>query len=95
MFTGSMPNSLTPSVLVDTATKCLATAAGSPSRASSHSRAVRAFVNVSSVVNVFEQTMNSVSAGSRSWTASQKSVASTLLTKRNVRWRAEKSFSAS
>ena len=39
---------------------------------------------VSSVVKVFDETMNSVSAGSRSRTASAKSVPSTLETKRNV-----------
>ena len=66
MFAVSMPNSATFSALVDTATKCLATAASSFSEASSQSRAVRAFVSVSSVVNVFEQTTNSVSCGSRS-----------------------------
>ena len=48
------------------------------------SRAVRALVIVSSVVNVFEETMNSVSAGSRSRVASAKSVPSTFETKRKV-----------
>ena len=43
---------------------------------------VRALVIVSSVVNVFEETTNSVSAGSRSRVASAKSVPSTLETKR-------------
>ena len=38
----------------------------SPSFASDHSRAVRALVIVSSVVNVFDAMMNSVSSGSRS-----------------------------
>ena len=41
-------------------------------------------VIVSSVVNVFDETMNSVSAGSRSRVASTKSVPSTFETKRNV-----------
>ena len=46
----------TPSALVETATKCLATADSSPpSPASDHSRAVCALVIVSSVVNVFER----------------------------------------
>ena len=45
---------------------------------------MRAFVSVSSVVNVFDETMNSVSSGSRSRVASQKSVPSTFDTKRNV-----------
>ena len=57
------------------------------SAASSQSRAVRAFVIVSSVVNVLDETMNSVSAGSRSRVASAKSVPSTLDTKRKVRSR--------
>ncbi len=48
------------------------------------SRAMRALVIVSSVVNVFEAMMNSVSLGSRSRVASAKSVPSTLETKRNV-----------
>jgi hypothetical protein len=39
---------------------------------------------VSSVVKVLEETMNSVSAGSRPCTASAKSVPSTLDTKRKV-----------
>ena len=43
-----------------------------------------ALVIVSSVVKVFDETMNSVSAGSRSRVASTKSVPSTLETKRNV-----------
>ncbi len=43
---------------------------------------MRALVIVSSVVNVFEETMKSVSAGSRSRVASTKSVPSTLETKR-------------
>ena len=43
-----------------------------------------ALVIVSSVVNVFDETMNSVSAGSRSRMASAKSVPSTFETKRKV-----------
>ena len=70
--------------MVETATKCRAIAASSPSAASSHSRAERALVIVSSVVNVFEDTMNSVSSGARSRVASTKSVASTFETNRNV-----------
>ena len=98
MFSVSIPNSRTFSAFVETATKCLATAglsAGSPSPASNQSRAVCAFVSVSSVVNVFEQMTNRVSSGSRSRTDSQKSVPSTLLTYRNVMSRCEKSRSAS
>ena len=82
---------VTSSALVDTATKCFATAASSPSVASDHSRAVRAFVIVSSVVNVFDAMMNSVSPGSRSRVASWKSVPSTFETKRNVIERSLKS----
>ena len=52
--------------------------------ASAHSRAVWALVIVSRVVKVFDETMNSVSAGSRSRVASTKSVPSTLETKRKV-----------
>ena len=59
--------------------------AAAPRRA--QSRAVRALVIVSSVVNVLEETMNSVSAGSRSRVASAKSVPSTFETKRKVRSR--------
>jgi hypothetical protein len=47
-------------------------------------RAEWAFVIVSSVVNVFDEIMKSVSVGSRPWTASAKSVPSTLETNRNV-----------
>ena len=84
-----MPKSATAFALVDTATKCLATAAASPpSRASAQSRALSALVIVSSVVKVLDETMNSVSAASRSFTASAKSVPSTLETKRKTMSRA-------
>jgi hypothetical protein len=64
-----------PAVLVEIATKCGATAFSlSFMPASSQSRALRALVMVSSVVKVFEEIMNSVSAGSRSPTASARSV---------------------
>ena len=80
-----MPNADTFSALVETATKCLATAERSPpSPLSSQSRAVSALVMVSSVVKVLEETMNKVSAGSRSRVASTKSIPSTFETKRNV-----------
>jgi hypothetical protein len=46
-------------------------------------------VIVSSVVNVFDEMMNRVSAGSRSRVASAKSVPSTFDTKRNVMLRSE------
>ena len=58
----SIPNAATSSRFVETATKWRAIADSSPpSPSSSQSRAVVAFVIVSRVVNVFEQTMNSVS----------------------------------
>ena len=69
-----MPNCVTASALVETATKCFATAFASPSWPMLQSRAARALVSVSRVVKVFEQTMNSVSAASRSRVASTKSV---------------------
>ncbi len=88
MFAVSIPNAVTPSALVDTATKCFATAASSPPRPStSHARAERAFVIVSRVVNVFDETTNRVSAGSRSRVASTRSVPSTFDTNRNRRAR--------
>ena len=64
MFAVSMPNADTFSALVETATKCFATAFAFPPRpSSSQSRALCALVMVSSVVKVFEETMKSVSAG--------------------------------
>src|ERR1044071_3474332 len=66
MLVVSMPNFATSAAFVDTATKCFATAPSSPSVRSAHSRALRAFVMVSRVVNVFEDTMNRVSAASTS-----------------------------
>src|SRR5438067_11498767 len=81
----SIPNLATSPALVETATKCLATDFSSfPSPDVNQSRAECAFVIVSSVVNVFEETTKRVSAGSRSCVASTKSVPSTLETKRNV-----------
>jgi hypothetical protein len=84
MFSVSMPKSRTPSAFVETATKWRDTAASAPSLSSTQRRAVAALVMVSSVVNVFEETMNSVSAASRPETASVKAAPSTLATKRNV-----------
>ena len=84
MFMTSMPNFSTASEFVDTATKCLAIDDLSCSASSTHWRAVAAFVIVSSVVNVLDDTMNTVSAGSRSRVASAKSVPSTLDTNRKV-----------
>jgi hypothetical protein len=84
MLAVSMPNSRTASALVDTATKWRATARSSPNAATVHSRAVRALVIVSSVVNVFDATTNSVSAGSRSAVFSAKSAPSTFETNRQM-----------
>ena len=83
MLAGSIPNSATRPPFVDTATKCLATAS-SPRAAVSQARAERALVSVSTVPNVFEDTTNRVSAGSRSRVASHTSVPSTFDTNRNV-----------
>ena len=59
-----MPNFATSAAFVETATKCLATDFSSPpSPLSDQSRAVWALVIVSSVVNVFEETMKRVSDG--------------------------------
>ncbi len=80
-----MPNAATFSAFVETATKCRATAALSPpSPSSSQRRADVALVIVSMVVKVLDATMNSVSAGSRSRSASCRSAPSTLDTKRNA-----------
>jgi hypothetical protein len=85
MLATSMPNLATSFSFVETATKCLAIERSSPPMpASDQARAVRALVIVSSVVKVFDDTMKSVSSGCRSWTASAKSVPSTLETKRKV-----------
>ena len=89
MFSVSIPNAETSSALVETATKCLAIASSSPSAATIQSRAVRAFVIVSRVVKVFDDTMKRVSAGSRSRVASTKSVPSTFETNRNSSSRSE------
>ena len=85
MLAVSIPNFDTSVAFVETATKCLATDRSSPpSPRTDQSRAVRALVIVSSVVNVLDETINSVSAGSRSRVASAKSVPSTFETNRKV-----------
>ena len=89
-----MPNFVTPSRLVETATKCFATADSEPSFPTSQARAVAALVIVSSVVKVLDEMMNSVSAASRSRVASLKSAPSTLATKRKVIERSLKSRNA-
>ncbi len=61
-----------------------AMAASSPTRSRNQARAVRALVSVSWVVKVFDETTNSVVAGSRSSTASVTSVGSMFETNRKV-----------
>jgi hypothetical protein len=87
MLAVSMPNFLTASALVETATKWLATAFSSLNWLSSQVRAEWALVMVSSVVKVFDETMKRVSSALRSCVASTKSVLSTLETKRKLRLR--------
>src|SRR5271168_1512332 len=85
MFAVSIPNFETSAAFVETATKCLAMDFSSPpSPLSAQSRAVCAFVIVSSVVKVFDETMKSVSVASKSTTASAKSVPSTIETKVHI-----------
>ncbi len=76
-----MPNSSTSFLLVETATKCLATAS-SPSASMSQRRAAVALVNVSSVENVLEAMTKSVVAGSRPSSLATRSAGSTLETNR-------------
>ena len=86
MFSVSIPNSATASALVETATKCRATAVSSPPRpSSSQVRATVALVIVSIVVKVLEATTNRVVAGSASTSASCRSLPSTLDTNLNSR----------
>jgi hypothetical protein len=94
MLAVSMPNSATFSALVDTATKCRLTASA-PSALTSQSRAVVALAIVSCVVKVLDETMTSVSAGSRSCVASHTSAPSTLETNRTVSERSAYARSAS
>src|SRR5262245_44900001 len=85
MLSGCMPNLATASALVDIATKCRAIELSFLPKASRiQTRAVCAFVIVSSVVKVLEQTIKSVSDGSSPRTDSTKSVPSTFETNRNV-----------
>ena len=78
-----MPNAATSSAFVLTATKWWGTASA-PRALTSQSRAVLALVSVSMVVNVFDETTNRVSAGSRPESASTMSAPSTLDTNRAV-----------
>src|ERR1051325_7618637 len=95
IFAVSMPKADTFSAFVETARQCLATAFWSFNAFSDHSRALWALVIVSSVVKVLEDTMNKVSAGSRSRVASTRSMPSTFETKRNVMVRSLKFLSRS
>ena len=64
MLAVSMPNADTFSALVDTATKWLATASsGTRARRPPSPAPIRALVSVSSVPNVLEEMMKSVSSG--------------------------------
>ena len=63
MLAVSMPNFATSLALVESATKCFATAASSGADCRSQSLAVCALVRVSCVVKVLEATMNSVVSG--------------------------------
>ena len=79
----------TASALVETATKCLATAASRRALAAARPRAEPALVMVSWVVKVLEATMNSVRAGSSPARVSARCAPSTLETKcgrRSGRW---------
>ena len=92
MFAMSMPNAVTAFTLVLTATKCFSTASRSFTgfkAFSSQAFRLSAFVIVSWVVKVFEQTITNVSAGSRSRVISAKSVPSTFERKRKSRSRCE------
>ena len=80
MFVVSIPNARTASELVLSATKCFLTASW-PSACTNHSRATRAFANVSTVVKVFDATTNIVSSGFSPWMFAAKSAGSTLETK--------------
>ncbi len=84
-----MPKPATALALVETATKCFATARSSPSRSTSQARAEAALVMVSCVVKVLEATTNSVRAGSSPARVSARCAPSTLDTKcgrRSARW---------
>ncbi len=83
-----MPNAVTAAAFVETATKWRAIARSSRKALRVQARADCALVIVSSVVKVFEEMTNRVLAGSRSRTASTKSVPSTLETNRQSSSRA-------
>jgi len=76
-----MPNLATASLLVESATKCLATAWSSRAAARNQSRAEWALAMVSRVVKVLEAMMKSVVSGDTCLSVSAKCVPSTLETK--------------
>src|SRR4051812_24850918 len=90
MFAVSMPNAATFSALVETATKCLATALSSPpSPSSSHRRAPGALVRGSFVVEVFGATTKRGGAGARARVGAAGAGGAVLDTKRKVSERSE------
>src|SRR3569623_1594603 len=78
---GSMPKAATACALVESATKCVASAASSLARAKNHVRALWALVRVSWVVKVLEAITNSVVSGSSRRRVSLMCVPSILETK--------------
>ena len=76
-----MPNSATAFALVESAAKCFATWAGSFAAARNQSRADKAFVMVSWVVNVLDATKIKVVSGFTFFNVSAMCVPSTLETK--------------
>src|SRR5258706_508557 len=81
IFSEAMPKDVTAFVLVDRATKCLATSPFSPDFSKNHCLALSALVMVSWVVNVLEAMINRVVSGSILLSVSAKWVPSTLETK--------------
>ena len=85
IFLVSIPNLPTPAALVESAAKCLATAASSLAAASSQALALLALVMVSWVVKVLDATRKSVVSGFKSLVVSAMWVPSTLDTKWTLR----------
>ena len=83
MFAGEMPNSATSFAAVESATKCFATAALSPSALTSQSFAASALDIVSCVVKVLDAVMKRVSLALTARSVSAMWVESTLETKKN------------
>src|SRR5436190_16412750 len=85
IFFASMPNFVTSSSLVESATKCLAMNSGFLADLRNHSLAVAALVQVSAVVNVLLAMRNMVVSGTECLRASAIWVPSILETKNNVK----------